>query len=128
MIIKLTESDLAQLQKDGKITLELDGFLSFCKAFDLYCRHNDAPYPQIYDLRKAPHWFEVVKTSNSDLAVGDKILVSRGYISNTTQGWIYDPLENRVTCGPSYGGFDWIQWPDNRCVCYIDVYVKRIDT
>lgn len=126
MIIKITEDELRQLKKDGEIKLKVikDG-MSFNLAYDTYCRHNDAKYPEIHDLRKEAHWFEVVHTVDTSMCIGDKILVSRGYITNATQGWTYDPLGELSVCGPSFGGRDWVIWPENRGG-FFNVHVKKL--
>lgn len=125
MVITVTESDLAKIKQDGEITIKVvpEG-VNFSKAFDELCRHNGVPFPTIGDLRKKPHRFEVVRSDGSNMKVGDEILVSRGYVTNVTQGWTFDPLEDeRRTCGPSYGGTDWVDWKPNKCVCFIGTYV-----
>jgi len=132
MMVKLSQNDLKILQDKGSITVggnvivELEKEWSFCDAYDKFCRYNDAKYPEIYDLRKTPHWFDVIHSSNENMRIGDKILVTRGYVTNVTQGWTYDPLESeRRTCGPSYGGTDWVPWHNNRCVCFNNVVVIK---
>lgn len=138
MIIKITESDLEALKKDGELVLKVEKKLEngaimvngepcipFHKAFDLHCRYNGLQFPQIGDMRKKPHWFEVKFSNNEKMRIGDKILVTRGYITNVTQGWTFDPLPNRITCGPSSGGTDWIEWGDNHGG-FFDVYVKKV--
>lgn len=131
MVITISESDLAKLKQDGEITIKIEPEgISLHKAFDEYCRHDGVPYPVIGDLRKKPHWFEVVcvKEQDSTFKIGDRILVTRGYVTNVTQGWTFDPLEEgRQTCGPSHGGTDWVKWKPNRCVCFIHVLVKVLE-
>lgn len=94
--------------------------MSFCKAFDEYCRHNELNLPELMDRRKEPRWFEVVETTpdKPNFAVGDKILVSSGYVTNTTKGWTFDPISNRNNHSVQE------HWRDGLCTWAIPVKVK----
>lgn len=103
--------------------------LSLAKAFDLYCRHNDANLNKICDLRKQGHWFRVISVKDehdkSPTKTGDVILVSSGYVTNVTQGWSYDTLINR-THGST--GSDWEHWETHQCAWGAKIFVERISS
>lgn len=102
--------------------------ISLSKAFDLYCRHNEAKYPEIRDLRQQGHWFKVIGVENShpksQFHVGDVVLISIGYVTNVTNGWTFDTIPDRKH-GSS--GHCWSQWGEGWLVWGQGVIVKPVD-